>query len=45
MVAGLTVGELVTVPGIGHAPTLVEPEALAGVDRLLARIAAEPAPG
>ncbi|RUN76821.1 alpha/beta hydrolase [Sphingomonas sp. TF3] len=45
MVAGLTVGELVTVPGIGHAPTLGEPEALAGIDRLLARIAAEPAPG
>lgn len=30
--------ELVTVPRVGHAPTLDEPEALAGIDRLLARI-------
>jgi pimeloyl-ACP methyl ester carboxylesterase len=26
------------VPGIGHAPTLEEPEAVAGIERLLARI-------
>jgi pimeloyl-ACP methyl ester carboxylesterase len=31
---------LVTVPGVGHAPTLDEPEAAAGIDALLARIAA-----
>jgi pimeloyl-ACP methyl ester carboxylesterase len=29
-------GELVAVPGVGHAPTLVEPEALAAIERLLA---------
>jgi len=31
--------ELVTVPDVGHAPTLDEPEAAAAIDRLLARIA------
>lgn len=31
--------ELVTVPGIGHAPTLDEPEAVAGIERLLAKVA------
>ena len=30
--------ELATVPGIGHAPTLAEPEAAAAVARLLARV-------
>jgi pimeloyl-ACP methyl ester carboxylesterase len=30
--------ELVTVPGTGHAPTLDEPEAVAGIGRLLARV-------
>lgn len=30
--------ELVTVPGIGHAPTLDEPDAVAAIDRLLERI-------
>ncbi|WP_205478331.1 alpha/beta fold hydrolase [Sphingomonas arenae] len=30
--------ELVTVPGVGHAPTLDEPEAVAAIDRLLARV-------
>ncbi|KUR72926.1 alpha/beta hydrolase [Novosphingobium fuchskuhlense] len=29
--------ELVTVPGVGHAPTLDEDEAVAAIDRLLAR--------
>lgn len=29
----------VTVPGVGHAPTLDEPEAVAAIDRLLARVA------
>ena len=42
MRAALDHAELVTVPGIGHAPTLSEPDALAGIDRLLARVA-EPA--
>lgn len=32
--------ELVTVPGIGHAPVLDESEAVAGIDRLLARVLA-----
>jgi pimeloyl-ACP methyl ester carboxylesterase len=36
MVAALPKGELVSVPGIGHAPTLVEPPVLAALDRLLA---------
>lgn len=31
--------EVVTVPGVGHAPTLAEPEALAAIDRLLAQVA------
>ena len=30
--------ESVTVPRVGHAPTLEEPEAVAGIDRLLGRI-------
>lgn len=30
--------ELVTVPATGHAPTLSEPEAIAGIERLLARV-------
>jgi pimeloyl-ACP methyl ester carboxylesterase len=32
--------ELVTVAGVGHAPTLDEPEAAAAIDRLLARVSA-----
>ena len=32
--------ELVTIPRIGHAPTLEEPEAVAAIDRLLAKVAA-----
>jgi pimeloyl-ACP methyl ester carboxylesterase len=38
MVARLPAGELVTVPRVGHAPVLDEPEALAGVRRLLAKL-------
>lgn len=34
--------ELVTVADTGHAPTLDEPEVSAAIDRLLARVAAEP---
>jgi pimeloyl-ACP methyl ester carboxylesterase len=30
--------ELCTVPGVGHAPTLDEPEACAAIDRLLAKV-------
>jgi pimeloyl-ACP methyl ester carboxylesterase len=37
MLAALDQGELVTVPGVGHTPTLVEPMLQAPVDRLLAR--------
>jgi pimeloyl-ACP methyl ester carboxylesterase len=35
--------ELVTVPDVGHTPTLTEPEALAAIERLLDRVAKEPA--
>src|SRR5215831_7580608 len=38
MAAALPKGELVSVPGIGHAPTLVEPPVLAALDRLLASV-------
>ena len=30
--------EVVTVPGVGHAPDLSEPEAVAAIDRLLGRV-------
>jgi len=33
--------ELVTVPDVGHTPTLDEPEAVAAIDRLLTRVEAE----
>lgn len=39
MVERLPGSELVTVAGVGHAPTLEEPEAVAGIDRLLAKVA------
>ncbi len=35
MVERLSPSELVTVPGVGHTPLLTEPEALAGIGRLL----------
>src|SRR5438067_9420519 len=38
MVEALPKGELVAVPGVGHAPTLVEPAALAALERLLAAV-------
>ena len=38
MVERLNDAELVTVPGVGHAPTLDEPEAVGAIDRLLARL-------
>lgn len=31
-------GELVAVPGVGHAPTLVEPPVLAALERSLASL-------
>jgi pimeloyl-ACP methyl ester carboxylesterase len=42
MVAALDHAELVTIPGVGHTPTLNEPDAVRAVDRLLARIVTEP---
>ena len=42
MQARLPQMELVTVPRVGHAPTLEEPEAVAAIDRFLARIPAAP---
>jgi pimeloyl-ACP methyl ester carboxylesterase len=39
MVARHPDAELVTVPAIGHAPLLDEPEAMAAIDRLIARTA------
>jgi pimeloyl-ACP methyl ester carboxylesterase len=35
MVDRLKRGRLVTVPGVGHAPTLDEPDAVAAIDALL----------
>ena len=43
MLKVLDKAELVTIPGVGHTPTLEEPDAVAAVDRLLARIVTEPA--
>ena len=43
MAAGLDRAELVTVPDVGHTPTLTEPEAVAAIDRLLDIVAKEPA--
>jgi pimeloyl-ACP methyl ester carboxylesterase len=38
MVEALPHGELVAVPGVGHAPTLVEPVVLAALDRFVDRL-------
>ena len=43
MLKELDHAELVTIPGVGHTPTLEEPDAAAAIDRLLARVVAEPA--
>ncbi len=40
MVTRARAASLVTVPRVGHAPTLDEPEAIAAIDALLARVAA-----
>jgi pimeloyl-ACP methyl ester carboxylesterase len=39
MLARLPAASLVTITGVGHAPTLDEPEARAAIDALLARVA------
>jgi len=39
MVADTPEAELVIIPRVGHAPTLDEPEAVAGIERILARVA------
>lgn len=41
MVAMLSKAEIITVPDVGHAPTLGEPDVPEAIDRLLARVAAE----
>jgi pimeloyl-ACP methyl ester carboxylesterase len=41
MAEALPQAELVSVPRVGHAPMLTEPEAAAGIDRLLARVAVQ----
>ena len=38
MAARIPAMELVTVPHVGHAPTLDEPECVAAIDRLLAQV-------
>jgi pimeloyl-ACP methyl ester carboxylesterase len=43
MMRRLDRAELVTVPDVGHTPLLTEPEAAAAIDRLLDRVAKEPA--
>lgn len=43
MAARLDKAELVTVPDVGHTPVLTEPKAAAAIDRLLERVAKEPA--
>ena len=45
MVASLPDAELLTVPRVGHAPTLVEPEVRPAIERLLERVAAQPSAG
>lgn len=42
MMTAIEGSDLVTVPDIGHAPTLDEPEAMQAIDALLARVAREP---
>ena len=38
MTATLTRAEAVTIPGVGHAPTLDEPEAVSAIERLLTKV-------
>jgi hypothetical protein len=39
MLAELPLAEGVSIPRVGHAPLLTEPEAVTAIDRLLARVA------
>jgi pimeloyl-ACP methyl ester carboxylesterase len=43
MLAALDHAELVTIPNVGHTPTLEEPDAARAIDRLLDRVPTEPA--
>ncbi|MDB5702965.1 MAG: alpha/beta hydrolase [Sphingomonas bacterium] len=43
MLAALDHAELVTIPNVGHTPTLEEPEAASAIDHLLDRVPTEPA--
>ena len=43
MARELTDAELVIVPAVGHTPNLEEPESLAAIERLLARVLAREA--
>jgi hypothetical protein len=38
MVATLPKGELLAIPGVGHAPSLVEPATLAGLEAFLLEV-------
>jgi hypothetical protein len=40
MVETLPKGALLSIPGVGHAPSLVEPASLAGLERFLAGVLA-----
>jgi pimeloyl-ACP methyl ester carboxylesterase len=40
MVETLPKGELLAISGVGHAPNLIEPASLAGLDRFLGALAA-----
>jgi pimeloyl-ACP methyl ester carboxylesterase len=42
MLMALDNADLVTVPDVGHTPTLDEPDAVVAIDRLLKRVVAEP---
>ena len=42
MIARAPQAELVTIPRVGHAPTLEEPEAVAAIDRLLGKVLSDP---
>lgn len=42
MTAAIPGAELVTIPNVGHTPTLSEPPAIEAIDRLLGRVVREP---
>ena len=43
MLTEVSTMEAVTIPNVGHAPTLDEPEAQKGIDKLLKRVAGKKA--